>query len=297
MRRVFALWYSDSKQIALPLYDDPNQCELFPNDLEAWIRWIEQLDLTCLGYRPVQESGRKVLLELCYRVGWDPEESGDRYGAAWPSVETIARNAFPACKNARRKTLRIMRRLEEAGYVERIERRQPNGGMCSNLYRLEPAMRKNAIEAAENGGVSISPQNDTLTKIEQKDEPHPAKRGGISVDNSNSSKIEKQRAKAWLRTKGVLALKYAAIAATDPEHWRRVQSAAKAHPEAGPGLIVGWLKDPDAIPKVKITGPKKCPHDSWTSEAMYVDDFGVRRDKFCNHCKREMKLARAAICE
>ncbi len=47
-------------------------CELFPDNLEAWVRWIEGLDPPDLGYRPVQASGRKVLVELCYRVGWDP---------------------------------------------------------------------------------------------------------------------------------------------------------------------------------------------------------------------------------
>ena len=238
-----------SGQTSLPL--DAEEPEIdFPAGPRDWMRYIRSLDLSGIGTRPAQDTARLILGELAACVGWTPE--ADNYGKAWPSVDAIA----DKIKRGRRQVCRIMRRLEQAGHVDRIEQRRPDGGYTSNLYALKPAKSYPQSDKIRQGGICQKPAfmtggdlsktriYDRSIRTEERTETHEPARGD-SYKNDSSPEARK-----WLQEHGVRAVSLARVANDNPTLWRRVRAHVDgSNGKYGAGAIVKMLREEMDVPE------------------------------------------------
>ena len=272
----------------------------FPDGLRDWMRWTRSVDLSGVGTRRTQETARLILGELAASVRWDTDD--DNYGKAWPSVDAIA----ATIKRSRRTICYVLRRLEQTGHVERIERRRPDGGFTSNLYALKPAkIRPKFLQGgicknpAVFAGGDLQKPRSFCRSIEPKKELNPPNPHGRRIfDDSFPSLFDRQPQKAetkaravqerspepvahgqrvenarvWLRNRGVRAVSFAKVAETDPKHFGAVRAATEGNPDAGPGLVVDWLRKAKELPGTE-GGQRRFPYgkEGYAAALAYLD--------------------------
>jgi DNA-binding transcriptional ArsR family regulator len=99
--------------------------------------------------QPIEHGPKFVLVALANYASED--------GECWPSQATIARMTGMDPRTVRRH----LADLEQGGYLVRSERKNPDGGRATDIYRLTPPGQhdQGGVRAACPGGAGVVPAN------------------------------------------------------------------------------------------------------------------------------------------